>query len=665
MSRGSLDGLALETLQQIAGYLHDTHRASLHAFALINQTCHRAALPEIFREIHLTAGSRQALQRDVDTLRVILSRTGSARHVRHLSIEGLLRLDVEGLGQSGSETRVLDHESQEMGWSTTTGIGEILPDEEQILAMRHVRREGPVIERASKEDMAWEPFVRLIKALPHLNTLLYDCGNQFPPSLLDALREHHPRCKLHHLTFRLRSLLSDIPDPYEIALATSPCLYSIKVICSKRDSVGGDEFNQKAVTELVTGLAPNLKEIVVVAMRPGLSKDFGQPPTRWTHLPGFVPGAGIGSLTSLSIVGSVLWSPELLRSWAKHTDFGNLRRLVLGGGWSGRSGFRHGINDEMVGWIVQNCSFPRLRTLRICLERDDMFIERPNYADIVIALFSTLQPLEELSVYGPLESEILDAILSRHGPTLKSLDLRPNEDPLNITGFRDRRNIPMVLGKEHVLQIQTHCPALEKLAIPVKRTKSDAAEAELYKSFGEMIRLQHLFLTLDCSEWRVSRDSTYNPSFDEEDKKPLGFSGWLKKGHLRGAFMNCAVDETLARSIWKTICQYKTGRQLQSLKLWTTGGGRFGRTTNNEDYLKVVDNLSRSWLIEPDVGEMINIRELGRRAREMRDQELKDEVGPGSDIKGSQALQVFRRIWPSKEGSRDWRHDWSSLPLQF
>lgn len=663
MGRDSLDGLAFETLQEIAGYLRETHRASLYAFALVNRTCYGAALPEIFREIHFTAGNHQALQRDVDMLRAILSRTGSARHVRHLSIKGHLRLDVEGLGQSGSDTSVSNDNSQGMGWFRTAGIGDILPDEEQIIAMRHTRRKEPVIERASTEDMAWGPLVSLVKTLPHLDTLLYDCGNQFPPSLLDALHEHHPQCKLHHLTFRLRSLLSDVPDPSEIALATSPCLYGVKVVCSKLDSVGGVEFNQKAVTELVAGLAPNLKEIVVVALSPGL-KNFWQRPAQWTHLPGFVPGVSVGSLTSLSLVGAGLWSPDLLRNWAKHTDFGNLRRLVLGGGWSPRSGFSNGINDEMVGWIVQNCSFPRLRALRICLERDDMFIERPKYADTVITLFNTLQPLEELSVYGPLEPEMLDGILSQHGLTLKSLDLRPNEDPFNMNGYRDRRHIPMVLRIEHILKIQTHCPVLEKLAIPVKRTKSDAAEAEIYKTFGKIVRLQHLFLTLDCSEWRVTRDSTYNPSFDEEDNKPLGFSGWLEKGHLRETFMNCAVDEMLARSIWKSICEHKAGKQLQSLRLWTTGGGNFGRAINNDDYLKVVDNLSRSWLIKPDLADVINVRELGRRAREMRDQELIDEVGRGSDLKGSQAIQVFRRIWPSKEGSRNWRDDWSSLPLQ-
>lgn len=259
---------------------------------------------------------------------------------------------------------------------------------------------------------------------------------------------------------------------------------------------------------------------------------------------------------------------------------------------------------------------------------------------------------------------MLDAILFRHGPTLKRLDLRLNENPLIVTGLRERWDMPMILGKEHVLQIETHCPILEELAIPVKRTKSDADEVEIYKSFGKMARLQYLFLTLDCSEWRVSRDSTYNPSFDEEDNKHLDFSGLLKKGHLRDAFMNCAVDETLARSIWKTICRHKAGRQLQSLKLWTTGGGEFGRATYNEDYYKVVDNLSRAWLIQPDIGDVINVRELGQRAREMRDQKLTDEVGPGSNIKGSQAMEVFRRIWPSKESSRDWRDDSSSLPLQ-
>jgi hypothetical protein len=79
----------------------------------------------------------------------------------------------------------------------------------------------------------------------------------------------------------------------------------------------------------------------------------------------------------------------------------------------------------------------------------------------------------------------------------------------------------MVFRKEHIMQIQTQCPALQDLAISVKRTKSDAREVEMYRSFSKLERLQILFLTLDCSNWQVTRDATTteDPLFDEDDRK--------------------------------------------------------------------------------------------------------------------------------------------------
>lgn len=56
-------------------------------------------MPSVFRKIHLRVRNRKALQRDVDSLIEILSRTKSARHVRCLSIKGLLRLEAEESGE--------------------------------------------------------------------------------------------------------------------------------------------------------------------------------------------------------------------------------------------------------------------------------------------------------------------------------------------------------------------------------------------------------------------------------------------------------------------------------------------------------------------------------------------------------------------------------------
>ncbi|GAB1319716.1 Kinase subdomain-containing protein [Madurella fahalii] len=681
MASAKLDRLPLETLQRIASYLHHTYRPSLYALSLANRACHRATLRYVFRDIHLAVGDAEALRRDVGTLVKVLSGAESAHHVRLFGIKGCLFLNIGEPSEPGMEARTSNRDENDDDDEDDEGfdyygverdsVHEILGDQEPFLPGAFFDDEP--IEVSPEEDMAWAPVVNLVKTLPRLTELVYDCRNQFPPSLLDALHKHHPQCKLYHLTFRLRSLRCGAPDPHEMAIATSPCLHSIKVRYTWRDSDGQDDYNEEAVRELVAGLAPNLKEVRMVhlvASRTSRSiRRLTLPRAPWPGFPGFGPGHRMGSLTSLSLVGAIGAGPSFLQDWSNYTDFSCLHRLALGGGVGNYYVY---INDETMRWMAENCSFPRLKALYVCLGRNDDHVEKPDYALDAIAFFKAFEPLDELSVSGPLEPEIVDAILVRHGPTLTKLSLRPSESE---SSFCDGRpHIPLTFNKGHILQIRAQCPALQDLALSVKRTKSDAREVDIYRAFGKMERLQFLFLTLDCSNWAVNRgsDSVDDLSFDEDDRRLYTKEHpRFRRGHLRETFMNCAVDETLARSIWETICRAKEGKPLESLKLYTAGGGKFGMNVSYNDTYEVVANLSRSWLIERGVRDdkdTINVRELGRRSREARDKHLTrlyDEVYQGgSALPHHSTVHILRRIWPAKEGSKDWREDWASLPLQ-
>jgi hypothetical protein len=643
----NLPSLPLELLQQIAACVETVHRPSLYAFSLTNKACHRASVFLIFRQINITIHHREGLRRDADRLVEALSRTDSARHVHCISIKGDL----------GLRAKKTDSDDQDMNWLRRNGLEEILVNEEPTTDFRlHVVYDEAVIKKSSEEDMAWDPAVRLLQAIPHLKDLVYDCQNQFPPSLLHTLHKQHPQCRLHHLTFRFRTLLWGVPYPYEMELATSPSLYRVKLACGWRDSDGDDDFNLEAMMELTAGLAPNLKEVTVSTLHPYHSWRYDRSRGPWQGLPGYTEA--VGSLTSLSLKGySGLNSPSRLQDWARYTDFACLHHLFLGGGYNTKSS---GLSGETMEWVAQNHSFPQLRTLGVYVSRDDTFHERPHYSKNVMSFFQAFNPLWELSVYGPIDLHIMDAILSHHGQELRKLNLQPSEDPFVVGNGRDRRDIPMELTKDCILQIQAQCSVLEELAIPVKRNKSSASEVEIYRSFGKMKCLRSLFLTLDCSDWRVCRDSTYNPQFDEEDREPLENDQVLSKtGNLKETFINCAVDEALARSIWKTINRNKTGRQLERLKLWTIGGGRYGREGAGHHAELIIKNLSRSWLIERvprDDSEDITVRELGQHAREVDDAEARRSYE-------SQAGRVFRAIWPCKEGSKDWRDNWSSTLL--
>lgn len=697
--------LPLELLQQIAACVETVHRPSIYAFSLTNKTCHSASTFLIFRQINVTVHNPQGLRRDADRLAEALSRTDSVRHVQRISIKGALRLntkktDSDGLGSTaavgerghcacGNESCVTSW----WYWWERTGLGEILDDEEPFpYDDPYMVYDEPVIKKSSEEDMAWAPIVSLLQAIPHLKDLVYDCQSQFPPSLLSTLHEKHPQCRLHHLTFRFRTLLWGVPYPYEMELATSPSLYKVKVPCAERDTHGDDDFNYEAVMELAAGLAPNLKEVIILNLCPRHSLKYRRSRELWQGLPGFT-GKAVGSLTSLSLRGaSSLGSPILLQNLARHTDFTLLQHLCLGGSHENRGG--SALDGETMEWVAQNHSFPRLRTLSVYLRRDDGDLERPHYSENAVSFFLAFEPLEELSIHGPIDSHIMDAIVSYHGTKLRKLSLRPYEKPFNAVNGRNRRDIPFEFTKNDILQVQAQCLVLEELAIPVKRNKSSASEAEMYRCFAKMKSLRILFLTLDCQNRRVTGDSTYNPQFDEEDQKPANdYHTLLKRGTVKETYMNCAVDEALARSIWTIISQDKTGRHLELLKLWVTGGGDYGGLyVHTQDV--IIKNLSRSWLIERvprNDEEDITVRELGQHARELRDQSERDFEARARDNR--QALQelqtlwprkgdpqacdrearqgreppdpIFRTIWPRREGSHDWRDDWSSVPLQI
>lgn len=114
-------------------------------------------------------------------------------------------------------------------------------------------------------------------------------------------------------------------------LTTSPLLYNVKVAYAWRDTDGDDDFNLEAVMELASGLAPNLKEVVVLGLLPMLANRYMRRRDTWQGLPGHKIER-LGSLITLSLKGSSdLETPALLQNWANHTNFSCLQHLFLGG----------------------------------------------------------------------------------------------------------------------------------------------------------------------------------------------------------------------------------------------------------------------------------------------------------------------------------------------
>lgn len=332
-------------------------------------------MPVIFHELRFCIRDSRKLEKDVNLrLQSLLNPVcggDATQHVRHLHLEGFLSVvssDGSGviLTPLDQVHRVASHEKKVQEF-ISKDLSKLL-DQEFTFVDSCGMELDPLV--TSEEDSAWGPVIDLMKALPNLTRLVYNCRNQFPPSLLDVLHSCHPQCRLYHHSFRFRSLTcnADRIDPHELAIATSPCLYSVKVICSMEDYERGQDQNAYAMLDLVAGLAPNLKEAFAVYLIFAVPHDTRQKwPGPWRGLPGFVSGK-TGSLNVFSITGRVMmgqWPTETFSRWAACTDLSSLRHLTLGGGYDTmvRSHeIPQGFNAQKIGHLAQHCRFPRLKS---------------------------------------------------------------------------------------------------------------------------------------------------------------------------------------------------------------------------------------------------------------------------------------------------------------
>lgn len=191
-----------------------------------------------------------------------------------------------------------------------------------------------------------------------------------------------------------------------------------------------------------------------------------------------------------------------------------------------------------------------------------------------------------------------------------------------------------------------------------------------------MKSLRILFLILHCLSWRFFRDNTYHPIFDDEDQKlSKAELESLRRREMRDTFINCAVDKALAQSIWNLISQNKTGKRLESLKLWPTGGSRYGACQGSYgapmagiSCIAIFNCLSRPWLFErvprDDKVDFI-VWEPELKFRKWHSEMVADWLNFAADDETILVWEIFHSIWPAKKGSKDWRDDWSSFPLQI
>jgi hypothetical protein len=500
----------------------------------------------------------------------------------------------------------------------------------------------------------WKPLANFVSGLPSLVSIIYNGHTQFPLCLLDAIHQHQPPCRIYITRFNLWSLGPRGPeDDYELNLVSSPCLHGIGVHI--RGSYGdgpSSELKQniyipKALRELIAGLIPYLRKLVLFQDPSPLDGDHSEPWPAWV---GFGQQSDIktGSLEYLSIHSCSFLDEQVLKRWQDDIDFSALRTLRI----------EPSLDLEALQLLATDSHFPLLSQLDLNFEPDYYREQQSGYFPMVNSFLLGLPALFVLRLSAWYPEVATDAVFEHHGSRLYELSVLPFEGE--------------TLTLDNLEQLAKNCPFLEKLTIKIKRSRGDAREVSSYKAIGALPRLRHLYLDLDASNMDLLEEPNYrnrvfethnDPTFNEFEQQHCDedfdyHDRYSRNSHLRNDFINSTLDQDLARSIFQTICSAQKSCILESMEVKVSGAGCFSSALQdsfNPGFHDVLETMGRPR----------RVCRMNNSSRETRVELVKGWKPYRKASDPSELLpfarEIFQRVWPAK--TEKWWEDWHSFPL--
>lgn len=226
----------------------------------------------------------------------------------------------------------------------------------------------------------------------------------------------------------------------------------------------------------------------------------------------------------------------------------------------------------------------------------------PDTESPAATFLASLHPLESLRLTGNIDNETVDSVITRHGPTLRSLTLEPigGRGPSTVS-----RHQLTTYGRERTLQLRDTCLRLETLSLPIRRQKGGRAEVAIYRALAEIPSL--VDITLELNGRSGGEESEPREPFGDYFKDMLFYKQQrflerpMHNGDAMEILLNCALDETLARAIWDVVATGKAGRPLRSLRLGPRGGPAYGQRGGGGYFGTAVEHLRRGYLLERSV----------------------------------------------------------------
>lgn len=617
----SLISLPLDILHTISQYLDSE---ALRNWALVDKQSQVAARNTLFASITVRA---QELSADIEEWRAILHRHLTLKTVRQLKVDG-----SSGVPQKHNEAETLD----------------------------------------------FAPVEQFLAQLPALSQLTWACPQRFPEPLLRVLHQTLPSCRLSLEAFQLRSVFDPTQEEYERRLLSSP---NLSVISVPPERVPYRAAQRGQILRHVVRLAPNLRSLSQAGSGDSLTVS-GQPRARppQTH-PWLENLERQGRLDSLQCVGPL--TSTALAEWTAATDWSRLRALALGASWTEEGA------AQVYEYLDTECKLSNLQSLDINIPTGGTPEQAIAKALAARSFLCNLRPLHTLRVSGNFDCQFLQPVLERHGDRLRTLDLSPVVGTLRTWHSSPKGLLNHVSANASVLfNILLPCARLEDISVPIPRTRSNKEETAIYRAIGEALpRVQRIDMLLDARDpaffgdpelWDEQLIPT-DPDFDEVDNEFL--DDWAtdqglgpRKGHIRHAFTNSAIDQALVQSIFRVIDSAKPSDPLalplEEIHITTEPGGWVGDGVTSGGVRSACKIMGQSWIVR-------------RNPRDDSRHEIKAVTWPGDRAKRSgvsgppkeeavafewETIKVpFQKAFPSLQseaiGPDKWQMAWYSHPL--
>lgn len=621
MASFNLGSLPSDILLMISEYLDSE---TLRNWALVDEQSQVAARSTLFASITIRARN---LSSDIEQWRSILHRHSAFKTIRQLRVDG-----SSGVPQKHNEAETLD----------------------------------------------FAPLEQFLAQLPALSQLTWACPQKFPEPLLRVLHETLPSCRLYLEAFQLRSVFDPTQEEYERRLLSSPNLSAISV---PPERVPYRAAQRGQILRHVVRLAPNLRSLSQARSGDSLTvseQPRARPPQ--TH-PWLENLERQGRLDSLQCVGPL--TSTALAEWTAATDWSRLRTLALGASWTEEGA------AQVYEYLDTECKLSNLQSLDINIPTGGTPEQAIAETLAARSFLCNLRPLHTLRLSGNLDCGFLQPVLERHGDRLRTLDLSPVVGTLRTWHSSPKGLLNHVSANaSDLFNILRPCARLEDIFVPIPRTCSNKEESAIYRAIGEALpRVQRIDILLDARDptffgdpelWDEQLIPT-DPDFDEVDNEFL--DDWAtdqglgpRKGHIRHAFINSAIDEALVQSIFRVIDSAKPedplALPLEEIHITTEPGGWVGDGVTSGGIRSACKIMGQSWIVR-------------RNPRDDSRHEINAVTWPGdrakrSGVSGSpkeedvalewDTIRVpFQKAFPSLQndvtGPEGWQRAWYSQPL--